>query len=235
MGVGSGTGVQDSGEKDIFNKLKKIKHDNFIIFDIGANRGQFLELTCKSLDDSSFTVHCFEPSVHTFRELKKNAPKNKSIILNNFGLGEKTGVLTLYYDDYLSGLASLTKRDLDFIGIDYSKKESVEIKTLDEYCENNKIEVIDLLKVDVEGHEMDVFKGGINMIQNQNVKMISFEFGGCNVDTHTHFKDFFIFMNKNHYDVYRITPTGYCYKIEKYKEIFEQFRTTNFLAILNKS
>lgn len=238
MGIGLGTGVDSSGEEAIFKKLIASNSNNkshLIIFDIGANKGQFLNLANTSLQQyKKFSIHSFEPSKYTYNILTENAPKGKNIVLNNFGMGIKESILTLYYDEFASGLASLTKRELGFINRDFNKSEEVFIKTVDDYCFTNKIIKIDLLKIDVEGHELDVLIGARKMIEEKKVNMISFEFGGCNIDTHTYFKDFYLFCAKNKYKIYRITPSGYFFLIEDYKEIYEQFRTTNFLAVLDK-
>ena len=69
------------------------------------------------------------------------------------------------------------------------------------------------------------------MFLNNSIDMVTFEFGGCNIDTRTFFQEFWYFFTKNDMDIYRITPSGYLYKLEQYKEIIEQYRTTNFIAI----
>ena len=61
--------------------------------------------------------------------------------------------------------------------------------------------------------------------------MVTFEFGGCNIDTRTYFQDFWYFFREHGmHRVYRITPTGLLVPILGYREELEQFRTTNFLV-----
>jgi len=91
-----------------------------------------------------------------------------------------------------------------------------------------------LLKIDVEGHELDVLTGALEMLKNHRIRMVSFEFGGCNIDTRTFFQDYWKFFAQFHgFEFYRITPSGYLTRVWKYREIYEQFRTTNFLVIFN--
>lgn len=146
----------------------------------------------------------------------------------NIGFGKDKGILKLYYDEVASGLASLTKRDLSLLNKDFEKSEDVEIDIIDDFCKNNNIKQIDLLKIDVEGHELDVLEGASNMLNKTNI--IMFEFGGCNIDTKTYFRDFYKFFTDRKMQIYRITPSGYLHKLERYKESYEQFRTTNFIA-----
>ena len=66
------------------------------------------------------------------------------------------------------------------------------------------------------------------------VDMVSFEFGGCNIDTRTFFKDFWYFFSEIEFSLFRITPSGYLFPLKSYQETYEQFRTMNFVALANK-
>jgi FkbM family methyltransferase len=238
MGIGSGAGVNSSGEKVLVKELRQSYSEAkqpLCVFDVGANKGQFLDLIADGLQDIPFNIHAFEPSRHTYNILSENTVRRSNIMLNNFGLGKERGEFALFYNETGSGLASLSKRRLDHFGIDFNHSEQVKIEILDEYCSNNLIQYIDLLKLDVEGHELDVLNGGIKMFQRKLIRMVSFEFGGCNIDTRTYFQDFWYFFKENGmFNIYRITPSGYLMPLDKYKELYEQFRTTNYLAILKE-
>jgi hypothetical protein len=69
------------------------------------------------------------------------------------------------------------------------------------------------------------------MITGNQIDIILFEFGGCNIDTRRFFRDFWHFFENTPMDIFRATPSGYLIKIEKYKEDYEQFRYSNFVAI----
>ena len=137
MGIGSGGGVQFSGEKAIFDILKRKNQPPYCIFDVGSNKGQFLQLILENVRDSEFSVHCFEPGHETFKYLLESAAKDGRIKLNNIGLGKEEGEAILHYDSAGSGLASLTKRKLNHFNIDFNKTEKVQIDTIDHYCEEN--------------------------------------------------------------------------------------------------
>lgn len=235
MGIGSGSGVDSSGETVLVNKLKQLNAktgQSLCVFDVGSNKGQFLSLIVGGLQDIPFYVHAFEPSQHTFDSLSDNAKGYSNVQLNNFGLGKESGEFELFYDEIGSGLASLSKRRLDHFGIDFRYSENVRIETLDDYCRNQKVQNIDLIKLDVEGHELDVLQGGIQMFQGKRIRMVSFEFGGCNIDTRTYFQDFWYFFKENGMgSIFRIAPSGYLVPLQQYREVYEQFRTTNFLVL----
>jgi FkbM family methyltransferase len=235
MGIGSGSGVASSGEAVLVHKLRQLNAktgQSLCVFDVGANKGQFLSLIADGLQGVPFYIHAFEPGQHTFRSLLDNAKGYANVQLNNFGLGKESGEFELFYDKVGSGMASLSKRRLDHFGIDFKYSEKVRIETLDDYCQNQQVQNIDLLKLDVEGHELDVLQGGKEMFKDKRIRMASFEFGGCNIDTRTYFQDFWYFFKENGMgSIFRITPSGYLAPLQQYKEVYEQFRTTNFLVL----
>lgn len=237
MGIGSGSVVSSSGEKVPIKKLEQqyVRAEQpLIIFDVGSNKGQFLNLLIDGLRSRSIQsqMHAFEPSRWTFEYLYEKYSDYPNITLNNFGLGSKTGQSELFYDKIGSGLASLSKRRLDHKGIEFEHSEIILLQRLDSYCEEHGIRMIDLLKLDVEGHELDVLAGGSQMLQEQRIRMVTFEFGSCNIDSRTYFQDFWYFFHENGMgSIFRITPGGYLVHIPRYLELHEQFSTTNFLAL----
>jgi len=233
MGIGSGGGVLSSGEQAIFYVLKQRLKPPYCIFDVGSNKGQFLQLILDNITVDDFSIHCFEPGHETFKILAESSKEDKRIKLNNIGIGKAKGVAILHFNSIGSGLASLTKRRLDHFGIDFNKSEKVGISTIDDYCSENAIKHIHLLKIDIEGHELDALVGARRMFDNKSIDIVTFEFGGCNIDTRTFFQDFWYFFSEINMKIFRITPSGYLHAIESYKEIHEQFRTINFIAISN--
>ncbi|MCD4753703.1 MAG: FkbM family methyltransferase [Anaerolineaceae bacterium] len=230
MGIGPGARVATSGEKVLFNVLENRLKPPYIIFDLGANKGQFLNLTVENLNPNDFTIHCFEPGKETYKLLSNRKPDTR-VRLNNIGIGKNKEETILYYDTPGSGIASLTRRRLNHFGIKYDESEVIQIDTIDNYCEVNNIEIIHLLKMDIEGHELDALMGAKNMFANKAVDIVSFEFGGCNIDTRTFLQDFWYFFLDANMELFRLTPWGRLFRIENYKEIYEQFRTTNYVAI----
>jgi hypothetical protein len=60
--------------------------------------------------------------------------------------------------------------------------------------------------------------------------VVQFEFGGCNIDTRTYFKDFWSFFSERGFELHRVSPFG-AVKIVGYREADECFTTTNYIAV----
>lgn len=231
MGIGSGSCVDSSGESAVLKLLSRRHQPPFCIFDVGSNVGKYVDLITAAFPAGSYSIHCFEPSGAAFEHLSVNVHNRPGITLNNTALGRHKGRASLYFDKPGSVLASFTKRRLEHFNIDMAETEMVEVSTVDDYCRENSIEIIHLLKIDVEGHELDVLAGAGSMFEKGAVDMVTFEFGGCNIDTRTFFQDFFYFFSGNTMKISRITPSGCLVPVDSYHEMHEQFKTTNFVAV----
>lgn len=231
MGVGSGSSVAESGEDSVLLRLRKpAKSPEIIVFDVGANQGQFLGVTLRRLAGISYQVHSFEPGKTAFALLSDTAKGLPGVTLNNFALGRASGEGMLFFDKPGSGNSSLTKRRLDHFGTTFGESETIHVETLDNYCQRNSIGHIDLLKIDVEGHEMDVLAGSAATLRRKAITYVMFEFGGANIDTRTFVQDFYYFFRDHDMMMARVTPGGFWFPMNDYREIYEQFRTTNFVA-----
>jgi len=150
--------IEVDGEREVLKNLNKEnkKNKRLIIFDVGANKGDY-SLECVKFVKNA-EIYAFEPSKKAFEMLKKNLRCSK-VKSHNFGFGEKEKNVSLFYDNEGTALASIYNRKLDYRKIYFTKKEKIKIKTIDSFCKENSIDKIDLLKIDVEGNELNVLKG----------------------------------------------------------------------------
>ena len=229
IGMNIGGGPKNSGEKSaleyIDNRFKSL--GKVILFDVGANVGQYLTLMKEVFGEKAET-YSFEPSKKTFQKLQSNFDGKTRVNLYNFGLGNENTKTILFSEADESGKASVYKRRLDHVNIYMNQSEEVEIKTLDSFCQDHGIKHIHLLKLDVEGHELKVLDGSLKMLKSGAIDFIQFEFSSCNIDSRTYFQDFWYLLNDN-YKIYRIVKDGLC-PINQYKETYEAFGITNYLA-----
>jgi hypothetical protein len=118
---------------------------------------------------------------------------------------------------------------LEHLDIPFEFAESVPVTTFDNYWRSTLFKrPIDLVKIDIEGHELNALEGfGESLTVT---RLVQFEFGGCNIDTRTFFHDFWKFFQKRGFKIFRVTPFGVL-PIGKYSEKLEFFSTTNYYAL----
>lgn len=98
----------------------------------------------------------------------------------------------MYSNKPSSGLGSLTKRKLSTFNISFNTKESVSAIRFEDYWANNlKRRDIDLLKLDIEGSELNALRVFCDALKH--TKVIQFEYGGCYIDTLNFLRIFCIF------------------------------------------
>ncbi|MBK8515220.1 MAG: FkbM family methyltransferase [Saprospiraceae bacterium] len=172
LNIGGGSHSRNSGEINALKyiKAKLLKNEEIIVFDVGANIGEYSVLCFESFKEKS-KIFSFEPSHSAFLKFKENTKYIKSIFAINQGLGETGGKMTLYSNKKSSGLASVYKRNLIHFGINMDQMEEISITTIDKVSEENKITSIDFLKLDVEGHEISVLKGATKMISEKELNL----------------------------------------------------------------
>ena len=208
----------------VFNQLGSRPR---LAVDVGANIGRYSqELRNKQKD---LEIHIFEPANVNLQKLRSAFFSDSLIIINPCGISNRSGNATLFSNYSGSVLGSLTKRRLDHFGINFDNEEVVKLIRFEDYWSSTlNCRPLDIVKLDIEGHELDALNGfGCAL---PATKVIQFEFGGCNIDTNSYFQDFFYFFKNNGFDLSRITPFGLEF-LNSYREIDEFFSTTNYVAI----
>jgi FkbM family methyltransferase len=220
-GFGGGGGHATSGEAAVFALLGSAAP---LLVDAGAFRGDYLTafLDCRP----NGRVIAIEPSAAHFALLEA-AAAGKAVTNLNCALGSTKGEATLYKNAEVSEISSLTKRRLDHFGISMPVTETVAVRTLDDIL--SEVPFVDLLKLDIEGHELAALQGARESFAAGKIGMVQFEFGGCNLDTRTTLQDFYYFFAERGFALSVIGPSG-IQPLGPYREIYEQYSTTNYLA-----
>lgn len=200
------------------------------VFDVGANTGDW---TARALRiNPRLRVHCFEPSRTTYQRLVARGLPD-SVICNGFGLSSAPGTRMLHVFSAGAGMNSLYRREglEDAHGLSPQENtEAVEVDTLDRYCNERNILSIDFLKLDVEGHELEVCKGALGMLGTGRIKFVQFEYGGCNIDARVLLKDLFLFFDQLDYALYKIYPDCLVEQT-RYDQRLETFQYQNWVAV----
>jgi FkbM family methyltransferase len=157
-----------------------------VIFDVGANTGQSVFLFKKIFPTS--LIYSFEPQVETFERLSMNLESGgvSAVKIFNLGLSNTNGesdfhvsplsLVSTFSPSYVRSKYSVLRNFL--LGnykSAYSREVRAPVATLDQICRRNRIEEIFILKVDVEGHELEVLQGARGMIKKKNIGFIQLE------------------------------------------------------------
>ena len=157
------------------NPIRAISEINFkdaIVIDVGANVGS---ISIYILEKGASKIFAFEPGP-LYNDLKKNLDLNninKKIIPIKLGLSDQKQIMYWAEDQNNKGNAHLIN-DLDELNLskqmtkfgDKDCLQKVEVSTLDNYfLKNNILKKLDFIKIDVEGLEWKVIKGGENLIK----------------------------------------------------------------------
>lgn len=161
----------------IINYLKKLNINYFI--DVGAHKGEFLSYI---LSLKHKKIYCFEPQKNVFKILYKKFKNNKKVKLFNIALADKNSNITFYVNKLTSTSTFSKSKNTSFLKLknfilnsknSHKEKYSILTKKLDDISIFKKISNI-FLKIDVEGFELNVLKGG-KKILSKNVKYVLVE------------------------------------------------------------
>ena len=138
------------------------KWADFNIIDIGANIGDTVALLRSA--EVKNAIFCIEPVSDYFDLLKKNASQFSNIKLFNLWLDEFEKYNSLNKNSPLSiEVKNGTARLHNTLG----KNHIVETSTLDKFVENQGLSNIKLLKIDTDGFDLKILRGGMNFIKQQ--------------------------------------------------------------------
>lgn len=126
-----------------------------VFYDIGANIGLFTTYIAQKRPD--VTVHSFEPEKLAFECLQKNIEpfSDQKISIHNKAIGTKTNQKKLFKSSSNDGAHTLIEGNSE----NDSEFQIVEVINLDEQIEKSNLPLPDVIKIDVEGFELDVIKG----------------------------------------------------------------------------
>lgn len=165
-----------TGEEYFLNFLSKnkVKH----CLDIGAHNGEYSK---KLLKIKNSKIIAFEPMKASFQNLNKikNDFPNRFECFN-VALSDKIGFQKIYFTNVNSQLASLTKniQNINFLKKKKFKTKKINVITLDNFVKKNKYyfnKRFDFIKIDTEGNDLKVLKGGIQFIKKHKPKFIQIE------------------------------------------------------------
>lgn len=180
--------------ENIFNPLSSFHHKRILkylfkldinkIIDVGAHKGEFLEKMLKI--EKINTFYAFEPQKHIFNELNKKFSENSKIVLFNYAVDKEVSNKKLQVNklSMTSSLAEFNdkslylkiKNFLTFSKTNFVEEHETQTNTIDNIFKEINLEKT-LLKIDVEGFELNVIKGSQIKLKEISFVLIENQFG----------------------------------------------------------
>lgn len=227
QGKGSGTGWDLAAE--VQTALAVIRRPDAVVLDVGGGRGDWSAAVLHARPQARIVM--LEPSARLLEQLRRrNLPRTTVIPA---AAGEQPGVAVLHVPRSDETIASLHARRDSYFQHEPFESQPVQVVTLDQVIAAFRLDVVDFVKIDVEGHELAVLRGARQALRARRIKALAFEFGSGNLNSRTFFHDFWDELRPLGFRLHRICPGGLLLPIDDYYEDLEYFRgVSNYLATL---
>ena len=162
--------------RKIKNLVDNIELENVnVCFDVGANSGLFTYFLKNKYPDTE--VHCFEPSPGLIECIELNLKPFKNVFIRKQAICDVSGSANFYVNTASQQTNSLIADSVTpFCEGNSMHKISVDSNTLDQYCAQNDIESVDVLKVDIQGAEKALLDGATDTLVNTSISIFEITF-----------------------------------------------------------
>jgi FkbM family methyltransferase len=194
---------------------------NFV--DVGANVGDWTHLLLTQRNDPLIKGYLFEPNPQLQPSLQARFGHCPELQIFIQALGCQA-------EERIFFLAQTSSEHASFhLNPDQiSESISTKVNSLDNFACEHGLTFIDFMKIDTEGHEMDVLLGAVDKLTNRQIQIIQFEYGdGWRLAGHT-LRHCWDFLHRFDFEVRLITPRGLLYFDPD--SAGEFFMTSNFIA-----
>lgn len=139
-----------------------------VVLDVGAHHGWFFHCWLDWCPQAE--VHAFEPTAESFARMRELYGADPRVRLNQVGVGSTAGELTL-------NVLDASRVSNSFLAPDRAVWESLEFRTgeirprtvpvvtLDDYAREHGLDGVHLLKIDVQGFELEVLRGARELLR----------------------------------------------------------------------
>ena len=187
---------------EYYSNKKNLKNEDIYLLDIGGNVGWYTFF----LGKLGYKILSFEANEINNYILYKNYCINKdvNVILINKGLDmeDKTCILKTDASNKGNGMIFCENRDKNLEFFDGDIHNNIELTKLSRYYKYLSNKNLAFIKLDVEGSEANVFKGGKKLITKYHVPFIKLEFEVRMIETHrNNALEFLQFFENNGYKI----------------------------------
>lgn len=190
---------------------------NNCVIDVGAGSNAFFA----DLVSGHCSVHLFEPHPKAFAELAQKIGKRRNVTVHNVALGQSEANLT-YYERCQSFVDRPVNQD--------GSNQTLELPViaLDDVEPLYQEKTIDLIKLDVEGFEFDVFCGASKALAKTQV--VQFEYGGTYVDRQVTLQQVFDMLRKHGFQHLYVLHADRHLPVNVDQPLHEHYQYSNYVA-----
>lgn len=176
-----------------------------VVVDVGAHIGMLTAVAAQLLGPSG-VVYAFEVDPTNFLQLVKTIRRNSmnNVYPQNIALSDVVGTSQFYRPEDSWGAFMINPRDCGLLSASESSTKTGIIElpttTLDTFFQEHAVERLDLIKIDVDGPELAILRGGTHIIRGYKPALI--------VETsyfnrkHSTFDETWTFLRDSGYEVY---------------------------------
>jgi FkbM family methyltransferase len=221
-------------QKQLIKKFGGI-NEKPVVFDVGANVGEWTEYLLDEVhfqnNSLNIEIHAFEPVTSTYNTLRSRILKHQlglCVHFINLALSNENGVDKIFITGEKAGTNSLhrdeSNQDLPTL--------QIEKTTAYDYCQKANINTIHFLKIDTEGHDVEVLKGAIRLFKEEKIHVCQFEYNFRWIYSKHFLKDVFDLLKGLPYQIGKITKNKIQF-YEKWHPELERFFEGNYLIVYN--
>jgi FkbM family methyltransferase len=223
--------LQTNGEEKIIDSvLSYLKNKDSVVVDVGANEGEWSQVVVDKCRDTR--ILCFEIIPTTAETLRQKFSDMLGIQVFGIGLSSISGKIDVYWNKTAHDTSSIAPLYTDPVyAMAIVEKITCQVKSGDDMINQVNIDHIDLLKIDVEGHEVDVLKGFNDTLASaaRRPSVIQFEYGVTYIPAHHSLLEIYALLTPRGYTIGRLYPDGVDFK--EYALGDDHFRMGNYIAV----
>lgn len=146
-----------------------------VILDVGANRGDTVAEFRKVFPGAQ--IHAFEPTPKLSVELAERFQSDAKTRVIAQAVSDQIGttILHIMSNSVMNSILPFTVADSQYYGITQQQRVEVPTITITDYCNEFHIEIVHILKLDIQGSEKFALSGARPLLEKGRIEAIYFE------------------------------------------------------------
>lgn len=200
-----------------------------ILFDIGANKGDWSHRALKCLTREKFAsrVYAFEPTASTFAHLRQRFADDARLTAQRIALSDRSREIDLFVVGDLAGTNSLYDAD-------GARREKVGAMKFDQFLLQKGIDRVRFVKSDTEGHDLNVLRGAEESLRQGKVDIWQFEYNHRWINGRAVLKDVFDLVEDKPYRIGKLYGNG-VETFERWHPELDRYFEANYVLVRNGS